>query len=167
MCHLPVPNQTRKFGCVCVCGGEALIPSPNAVGPECVPPPQSSIPFLLPLLIPCSLVVTKLICNSCVATQARYEFKRQVWICSSFSMFIQLNCFYQQRHAGRYVVTRDVLAPWRHVVTRRKAYPTYSGPRKVYNICCTKFSLNNFYKLDNNYFKISKHKISRLQSVNL
>ena len=32
--------------------------------------------------------------------------------------------FHQQRHAGRYVVTRDVLAPWRHDVMRRKAYPT-------------------------------------------
>ena len=84
-----------------------------------------------------------------------------------FLCLFNLIVFYQQRHAGRYVVTRDVLAPWRHDVTRRKAYPTYSGPRKVYNICCTKFSLNNFYKLDNNYFKISKHKISRLQSVNL
>ena len=53
---------------------------------------------------------------------------RQVWIRSSFSMFIQLNCFYQQRHAGRYVVTRDVLAPWRHDDTRRKAYPTKPDP---------------------------------------
>ena len=50
-------------------------------------------------------------------------FKRQVWI-RSFSMFILLNCFLQHRHAGRYVVTRDVLAPWCHDVARRKAYLT-------------------------------------------
>ena len=43
----------------------ALIPSPKAVA--CVLPPPSSIPLLLPLQVPCSLVA-KLISNSCAPT---------------------------------------------------------------------------------------------------
>ena len=62
LCPLPVPNQTGHFGCL---GGGALIPSPKAVGLECVPPTLSYISFLLSLQIPCSPVVAKLICNSC------------------------------------------------------------------------------------------------------
>ena len=57
---VPPPNpkqKTRKF----VVG--ALIPSPKAVGLECVPP--SSILLMLPLQIPCSLVVAKLMSDSC------------------------------------------------------------------------------------------------------
>ena len=102
-----------------------------------------------------------------VATKARYKCKDKFGSAPRFLCLFYSIVFYQPRHAGRYVVTRDVLAPWCHDVARRKAYPTYSGPQKVYKICCTKFSLDNFYKLDNNYFKTSKHKISRLQSVNL
>ena len=37
----------------------------------CPPPPSPSTPFLLPLLIPCSLVVAKLLCNSCASTLPR------------------------------------------------------------------------------------------------
>ena len=44
-------------------GGGALIPSPKAVGLECVPP--SFILLMLPLQMPCSLVVAKLMSNSC------------------------------------------------------------------------------------------------------
>ena len=60
------PSQSQtKLGNSGLVG--ALIPSPKAVGLECVPPPPppSSIPLLLPLQIPCSLVVAKLISNSC------------------------------------------------------------------------------------------------------
>ena len=56
---LTVPSKTRKFGV------GALIPSPKAVGLERVSPSPSSIPLLLPLQIPCSLVAAKLISNSC------------------------------------------------------------------------------------------------------
>ena len=45
LCPLPVSNQTLHFGAWVGVG--ALIPSPKAVGLECVPPPLSSIPFLL------------------------------------------------------------------------------------------------------------------------
>ena len=63
LCPLPVPNKTRKFG---MGGWGAFIPSPKAVGLECVlPPPHFFHSVLLSLQIPCSLVVAKLICNSC------------------------------------------------------------------------------------------------------
>ena len=63
---LCAPSQSQtKLGNLGVWAG-ALIPSPKAVGLECVnPPPLSSIPFLLSLQIPCSPVVAKQICNSC------------------------------------------------------------------------------------------------------
>ena len=60
---MPPPNpkqKTRKFG---MGWGGALIPSPKAVGLECVPP--SSILLMLPSQIPFSLVVAKLMSNSC------------------------------------------------------------------------------------------------------
>ena len=56
LCPLPIP--TKNLGWV-----GALIPSPKAVGLECLPP--SSILLMLPLQIPCSLEVAKLMSNSC------------------------------------------------------------------------------------------------------
>ena len=46
-------------------GGGHLSPVPRLWGWSVCPPPLASIPLLLPLQIPCSLVVTKLISNSC------------------------------------------------------------------------------------------------------
>ena len=60
LCPLPIPN--KKLGNLGWEGG-ALIASSKAVGLECVPP--SSILLMLPLQIPCSLVVAKLMSNSC------------------------------------------------------------------------------------------------------
>ena len=58
---MPPPNpkqKTRKFGV-----GGALIPSPKAVGWSVCP--RSSLLLVLSLQIPCSLVVAKLLSNSC------------------------------------------------------------------------------------------------------
>ena len=70
--------------------GEGLIPSPKAVGLECVSP--SSTPFLLSLQIPCSLVVAKLICNSCVPypppTRLREIEKRALGCCHAGPMLL-------------------------------------------------------------------------------
>ena len=66
--HRQDKKRSEIWGvCVGGGGGGALIPSPKAVGLESVPPPppQSSIPLMLPLQISCSIVVAKLISNSC------------------------------------------------------------------------------------------------------
>ena len=62
MCPLPVPNKTRKFGMI-VWG--TLNPSPKAVGLECVSPSPIFHSVFYSIAIPCSLIVAKLICNSC------------------------------------------------------------------------------------------------------
>ena len=53
--------------CVGGGGGGGTYPKSQGCGAGVCdpPPPPSSIPFLLPLQIPCSPVVAKLICNSC------------------------------------------------------------------------------------------------------
>ena len=62
MCPLPIPNKTQNiFG-----GWGALIPSPKAVGLECSPTLHSVVTS-----IACSLVVTKLISNSCAPLPTR------------------------------------------------------------------------------------------------
>ena len=59
----PSPKQKKQTEIWGVLRGGGTYPSPKGVGLECVPP--SSIPSLLPLQISCSLVVARLICNSC------------------------------------------------------------------------------------------------------
>ena len=75
LCTLPVPNKSRKFG---VEGGTYPQYHGCRAG-VCAPPPPSPIPLLLPLQIPCSLVVTKLIGNSCAPSpnQTQEKLKRE------------------------------------------------------------------------------------------
>ena len=64
----PSQSQTKNsesFGCVGGGGGRSS-PVPRLWGwSVCPPPPPSSIPSMLPLQIPCSLIVAQLISNSC------------------------------------------------------------------------------------------------------
>ena len=57
----PSPKQNMKFGV----GGGTYPQSQGCGAGVCAPPTPSSIPVLPPLQIPCSLVVAKLISNSC------------------------------------------------------------------------------------------------------
>ena len=87
---LPVPNQTRKFGCV---GG--IYPQFQGCGAGvCAPTPTSYHQFrcLLPLQISCSPVVAKLICNSCAPspppTRLREIKKRALGCCRAGPMLL-------------------------------------------------------------------------------
>ena len=85
----PSPKPNSEFW---VQGGGAFIPSPKAVGLECVPPPHHPFRFLLPLQISCSPVVAKLICNSCAPypppTRLREIRKRALGCCRAGPMLL-------------------------------------------------------------------------------
>ena len=71
----------------------ALIPRQKAVVLECVPPPPSpsSIQFLLPLQIPCSLLVVKLIRNSCTPRNKKESPSPRLLPCWAYFIWLGVN----------------------------------------------------------------------------